>query len=84
MPKLALKSKSRRNQIFQMFEEVVLAKNMVLESQDMPCKYLWLIIEGEVGVFKKVDHAYDLQGDGKVVDCSEVELFQNPADGGNS
>ena len=60
IPDLDKKSKSRRMQISRAFTEVHLAKGTVLENESSYAKFFWILIDGEIDVYKKPDFIYDL------------------------
>lgn len=52
-----------------------------METENTTPKYLWLILKGEVTVFKRPESLYDEQG--KIIDPKCVPMFLNPNDSGD-
>lgn len=80
-PSLGQKSKTKRQQIVNGFQEVKLEPGTLLECEDKPPKYLWLILQGEVEIYKRPESLYDHEG--QMTDSSGVNLWSNPNDSGN-
>lgn len=78
MPTLKNKSKSKREQMVRNWEEVVINPNTVLEVEAQPAKYIWLLIQGEVTVYKRPESIYDEYG--KPTDVKQIDLLPNPID----
>ncbi len=60
------------------WEEVTVEPNTVIETEATSPTYMWLILEGEVSVFKRPESIYDENGN--LTDVKEVALFPNPVD----
>ena len=76
-----MKSKFKRQQIVNGFEEIYLEDNTLLETEGSQPKYLWFILKGEVEIFKRPESLYDESG--KPTESKNLKLWQNPADSGN-
>ena len=80
VPSLAQRSKMKRQQIIDNFEEVCLEINTLIEVEGNPPKYLWLLLEGEFDIYKKPESLFDKN---KATDSSKLNLWSNPKDSGN-
>lgn len=81
IPALSMRSKTKRQSVVNSFEEVALEKNCLLEVEGTAPKYLWLLLQGEMDVFKRPETLYDAEG--KKTNCANLKLWQNPTDSGN-
>ena len=71
----------KRLQITNGFEEVEVEKGQVLELEGQKPKYLWLILQGEIDIFKRIESVYSEQG--RATDTRNVSLFVNPKTAGD-
>lgn len=65
IPEFAHRGKAKRQAFINCFEEVLLQKGTLLEQEGQPPKYFWIIIEGDIALFKRPESLYH---DGKVID----------------
>lgn len=61
MTELRLRSKVKRMKIINSFEEVSIKPGTVIEYENSFIKYFWVILDGEVEIFKRTS-CYDKDG----------------------
>ncbi len=80
-PSFAEKSKFKREQIMNTFEEVLIEKDQIIELEGELPNYMWLVLRGELSVFKWLESLFDEQG--RPVDLRNLKLFSDPLHAGH-
>lgn len=60
------------------WEEITVEQDTLLELESTQPKYIWILLEGEVSVYKRPESMYDESGN--PTDVKKIAMFPNPVD----
>ena len=81
VPGLDMKGANRKRIIIEQFEEYEFEPDTLLETEGQKPKYVYIILQGSLVLYKRPESMYNAKG--KLISVDDIAFQTNPKDSGN-